>query len=54
MWIFKDRWDLPHANWFKQAVRMKESWSLGYNFGTNSCFTLFNLLICFDAEEKTP
>ena len=55
MWILKDRWDLPHASCFKQAVGMKGSWSLGYNFGTNSCCTLFNLCnVCFDAEEKLP
>ena len=23
--IFKDRWDLPHASFFKQAVGMKGS-----------------------------
>ena len=26
----------------------------GFKFGTNSCCTLFNLLVCFDAEGKTP
>ena len=50
--IVKDRWDLPHASFFKQAVGMKGSWILGYKFGTNWCCTLFNLLVCFDAEEK--
>ena len=50
MWIFKDKWDLPDASCFKQAVGI----TLGYNFGTNSCCTLFNLLVYFDAKEKTP
>ena len=52
--LLKDRWDLPHASCFTQAVGIKGSWSLGYKFGTNSCCILFNLLVCFDAEEKTP
>ena len=54
MWILKDRWDLPHASCFKQVVGVKGSWSLGYKFGTNSRCTIFNMLVCFDAEEKTP
>ena len=53
MWILKDSWDLPHASCFKQAVGIKGSWSLGYKFGKNSRCTLLNLLVCFNAEEKT-
>ena len=52
--LLKDKWDLPHASCFRQAVGIKGSESLGCKFGTNLCCTLFNLLVCFDAEEKTP